>query len=223
MHRRRFPFYALFLVALCAGCGRAADLEPIATDDEPSYSSFGVWLEGENWDGTGSLWVEVGGEENLIADNALSWWTSENRETIYYSYRHGRSGYEAEGEGLMRYDVASKRSDLVFDDDVMILDVLEELTASGRTVLIVEMTDGGLGAPTVAIADPDRGRVFRENIGSVAHRGDGKVAIATYTAHAIADSEGVLPEPESTTVYDLDELLERPADREILYPWPPED
>lgn len=39
------------------------------------------------------------------------------------------------------------------------------------------------------------------------------MTIATFTAQAIADAEGALTQPDSMTEYDLDELLERPADR----------
>jgi len=103
----------------------------------------------------------------------------------------------------------------------MIVEVREAKSASGRTTLIVEMEDGGLGAPVVAVVDPERGRVLRQQLSAVVEVLDGKLTVGSYSMETIAGLDGPgLPDPESTSVYDLDELLDREADKDILLPWP---
>ena len=179
-------------------------------------------IVGRDYSGEGTLFVQADGEDVKVAEDALEFWLMDEGRTVYYNYRHHKSGYEAEGHGLMRYDVESGEKEVVFEDDLLIVEVMEAKSLGGRTALIVEMEDGGLGAPLVAVADPGRGRVFRQNFSTVVEVGDGKITVGSYSIETIADRDGSgLPSPESTEVFDLDELLERDADREILFPWPP--
>ena len=167
------------------------------------------------------MFVTAGDEDVMVTEDVLEFWLLDGGRTVYYNYRHHKSGFEAEGHGLMRYDVASGGRSLVFEDDLMIVEVREAKSASGRTVLIVEMEDGGLGAPVVAVVDPERGRVFRQELSAVVEVLDGKLTVGSYSMETIAGLDGPgLPDPESTSVYDLDELLDREADKDILFPWP---
>lgn len=210
---------------LVAGCGAPETAGDGAAAIEPSdVRSVTISVRIEDWDdsGEGTLYVNAGDEDVMVAEDALEFWLMDQGRTVYYNYRHHKSGFEAEGHGLMRYDVESGEKDVVFEDDLIIVEVTEAHGASGRPALIVEMEDGGMGVPLVAVVDPGRGRVFRLDLSSVLEVGAGTVTVGRYSVESIAVLDGPgLPEPESTAIYDLDELLDKEADRDILFPWPP--
>lgn len=209
------------MVCGCGGPDAAGDGGAAVNGADIVAVTVGARIVDQDYSGVGTLFVTAGDEDVMVTEDVLEFWLLDGGRTVYYNYRHHKSGFEAEGHGLMRYDVASGGRSLVFEDDLMIVEVREAKSASGRTVLIVEMEDGGLGAPVVAVVDPERGRVFRQELSAVVEVLDGKLTVGSYSMETIAGLDGPgLPDPESTAVYDLDELLDREADRDILLPWP---
>ncbi len=170
------------------------------------------------------IYATVDGEEIKVADNARKMWLSEDMKTLYFSYHHGRSGFEAEGEGLKRWQPGMDEPELVFDDDEMIVDVKEEKSAEGKTALLVHLENGGAGGSTAVVADPELGRVFRSTNAMIESLGDGMIKISNYNIDELMNYNegGQMPEPTGTSEYSLDELLTMDASREIINPWPPE-
>lgn len=212
----------LFLfAAVLAGCASEQPAQP--TDPVSVVIETGIQesrIDREEFEFMGSLFITVGDEERVVDDEAISFWIAEDGKAVYWSFPHYKSGFEAEGQGLKRYRIDGEETDIVFEDDLIIESVIETVSISGRVVLLFTMVDGGLGGPTVAVVDPDRGRVFREPFAKIVLHGSGKITVETYDVQAIAELDGNgTPEPLSTREYDLDELLERVADRDVIYPW----
>ena len=220
----------LFLLSVstivCLACApdKPSQVDPASIADEPvsHADEIGIWqarIERNANGFTGRLYISVGDQEWAVYDQALLYWISEDKGTIYWSYPHRKSGYEAEGQGLMRYQTESDAVEIVFEDDVMIVSVTETYSKSGRLALLVAMEDGAFGGPVVAVIDPDRGRVFREPFAKIVKNEDGVITVELYDVRDIAELDGRgTPEPTLSHDFDLDELLDREADREILFP-----
>lgn len=109
---------------------------------------------------SGTLYVTIGGSERKIADQALEAWIIEGGRRVVYSGRDGAGGFENEGQSLRIYDAATGRTRKIMSEYYGIDRVTEAKTMRGRTALLVEMSDGGLGASYFAVVDPARGEVF---------------------------------------------------------------
>ncbi len=215
-------------LSTCLLCGCAKDKEgPSATNGEPKPNKPAATITGIRWDerkddGTGTLYVLLtDSSERLVESGAINSWFSNDRMTLYYSYRHGKSGYEREGEGIKRFTLSNGKSEVVFDHDLMVLSVLEAESAKGRIALIVDTIDGGRGAPEAVVADPDRGRVLDLSMAQFQKIENGVLTLGIYTDEQIDNSEfGQWPKPERTQTFDLDELLGREASRDTPNPLP---
>jgi hypothetical protein len=108
----------------------------------------------------GPLYVTINGKERKIADVAIDAWVINGGRQVVYSGRDGAGGFEDEGQSLRVYDAQSGKTRKVMSEYVAVDEVTEVKTASGKTALLVKMSDGGLGANYLAIVDPMRGEVF---------------------------------------------------------------
>jgi hypothetical protein len=227
----RTKWFALALCPLlfvCPGCkdSKDAPLSKGGSDTEPSVAS-GVTISGTRWDarkddGTGTLYAQTtDGKEHLVEVGAIDSWFSQDRRTLYYTYRHEKSGYEREGMGVKRFQTESGKSSLIFDHDLIIVFVREATTKKGRTAIVVEMIDGGRGAPELVVADPERGRVYIAERARVMGTDQGQLKVGYLTDAQIDGSEfGQWPAPSKTEVMDLDALLDREASRLTPNPLP---
>ncbi len=86
-----------------------------------------------------------------------------NQSSRYYAWSNdkGAGGYENEGQGLAVYDTKTGVCRQVLSETFMIDDVQPAKLPDGREALLVSMSDGGAGAPHIAVVDPERGEVFR--------------------------------------------------------------
>jgi len=153
----------LALFALCA-CHARAQERAVATAARVAVSEGSI---------SGPLYVTVGGAERKVADAAVKAWIIRGGRQVVYSGLDGAGGYENEGQSLRAYDAATGRSRKLMSAYYMIDEVTEATTSAGRTALLVEMSDGGLGASYLAVVDPARGQVFfRRWVKLVSRRGD---------------------------------------------------
>jgi hypothetical protein len=212
----------LLLLVLLPGCTKkeAAPPEPVAKP----VTVTGVRWDARLPDGTGTLYVQTSdGGERKVSDAAIDSWFSGDRKALYYSYRHGLSGYEREGMGIKRYLIADGESETVFDHDLMVMFLREAKSKSGKTVLLVDLIDGGRGAPEVVVADPDRGRVFVAEHSRVLASEGGTLTIGRYSDKQLDEMDfGSFPKPDREESFDLDELLSREASRDTPNPLPDE-
>ena len=122
---------------------------------------------------SGPLHVTIGGEERKIADGVLKAWIIQAGRKVVYSGRDGAGGFEDEGQSLRIYDAATGARRKIMSQYYSIDKVTEVTTSSKKTALLVELTDGGLGASYVAVVDPARGEVFfRRWAKIISRRGD---------------------------------------------------
>jgi hypothetical protein len=121
----------------------------------------------------GPVYVTVAGREKKIAERALEAWVIRGGRQVVYSGTDGSGGFEDEGQSLRVYDARTGKTRKVMSEYVAVDKVTEVTTTRGRTALLVEMSDGGLGASSLAVVDPDRGEVFsRHWVRLLSRRGD---------------------------------------------------
>lgn len=126
--------------------------------------------------GPGPLYVTVGGKETKVAEAAFKAWVIQGRRKVVYSGQEGAGGYEREGQSLHVYDAATGAHRKIMSAYYMIDKVTEVTTSTNKTALLVEMSDGGLGASYVAVVDPARGEIFfRRWAKIISRRGDNVV------------------------------------------------
>jgi len=109
---------------------------------------------------TGPVYVTVAGQEKKVAESALEAWVIRGGRQVVYSGTDGSGGFEDEGQSLRVYDARTGKTRKVMSEYVMVDKLTEVTTSRGKTALVVEMSDGGLGASYLAVVDPDRGQVF---------------------------------------------------------------
>ena len=158
----------------------------------------------------GPLYVTIKGTEKKIAANALKAWLTDSGRSVAYSTASGAGGFEGEGQALYLYDVGSGHNSKLLTEFFEITGVVAVKSARGKTAFLVTMEDGGLGASHVAVADPGRGEVFREDGAKFAASSPGAIMVALYKDEdwdKLRDKVAV--KPYKTQRYDVDELLRR--------------
>lgn len=108
----------------------------------------------------GPLYISVHGRELRISDRALNAWIVTGGRQVAFSAPDGAGGYENEGQALHLYDLKNGKQRKILSEYFAIQRMTEVKTRNGKTVLLVEMVDGGLGASHFAVVDPKRGEVF---------------------------------------------------------------
>lgn len=109
---------------------------------------------------TGAVYVTIDGTEKKIADAGVDSWVIQRGRQVVYSGRDGSGGFENEGMSLHVYEARTGTQRKIMSEYFMVEKVAEAVTRSGRTALLVELEDGGLGASYFAVVDPARGEVF---------------------------------------------------------------
>jgi hypothetical protein len=109
---------------------------------------------------TGRLFVEIGGKEQFVANGVLDAWIIREGRQVVYSGLDGSGGFENEGQSLRIYDAVTGKKRKILSEYFGVDKVTEATTSRNRTALLVEMSDGGLGASYLGVVDPDRGEIF---------------------------------------------------------------
>jgi hypothetical protein len=164
--------FLLFAVGtlLCLARGAHAQ-RPRPTDTLPIITSIRVAVS----DGAffGPLYATIGAGERKIADEAVAAWIIQGGRRVVYSGRDGAGGFENEGQSLRIYDALTGRQRKIMAEYYGVDEVTEVTTSKSATALLVEMSDGGLGASYLAVVDPARGEVFfRRWAKIISRRGD---------------------------------------------------
>lgn len=128
----------------------------------------------------GPLYVTIGGREKKIADEAGKAWIIQGGRKVVYSGRDGAGGFEDEGQSLRVYDARTGGRRKIMSAYYAVTQVTEATTSKNKTVLLVEMEDGGLSASYVAFVDPARGEVFFRRWAKVISRRGDTVVIGHY-------------------------------------------
>jgi hypothetical protein len=154
----------------------------------------------------GPLYATIGGKEKKIAASAGKAWILEGGRALAYSTSAG-GGFEGEGEALRLYRPATAQDTKILGEPFEITGVKEVRSAAGKPAFLVTMEDGGLGASHIAVIDPARGKVFREDGAVFKESAAGAVTVAWYKDDAWENIASA--KPYKTQRYDLDELLRR--------------
>ena len=161
------------LILVLAFFGIVAAQERKGSDSGKIAAARVARAEGEM---TGAVYVTIDGKETKIADAGVDSWIIQRGRQVVYSGRDGSGGYENEGMSLYAYDARTGRQRKIMSEYFMVEKVAEAVTRSGRTALLVELEDGGLGASYFAVVDPARGEVFfRRWARMISRRGDSVV------------------------------------------------
>jgi hypothetical protein len=178
--KRGLMLSGLVTAMLATACQQTETQVDILVEPEQEPTPFSAYLIVPENGFYGPLRVKVGFDDREIHTQVFRFWMSGDDTAVYFAVPHNLSGYEAEGMGVWRWNAEMAEPELVFNDDFVIENVAQVTSPSGREALVVMMTDGGLGAPHVAIADPDRGRVFRSQMSTFLTTGTGEVEISKY-------------------------------------------
>jgi hypothetical protein len=138
-----------------------------------------AWVQ-KNGGLTGTAYARVDGGAMPIANDVWRVWLTEGGTAVVYSSTDGAGGFENEGQSLYRFDLANRERKKLMAEAYMIDRVEEARSARGRLALLVQMSDGGLGAPHVAIVNPTRGQVYRRQAAALAGTERGIVRVADY-------------------------------------------
>lgn len=161
---------------------------------------------------SGPLLVTVGGEERKVADEALRAWIIQGGRKVVYSGRDGAGGFENEGQSLRAYNAATGASRKIMSAYYMVDDVTEVTTRTGKTALLVEMSDGGLGASYFAVVDPARGEVFFRRWAKVVSRRGDNVELGHYRVSdwdRLNENQNARVRPYRTERLNLNNVLRR--------------
>jgi len=151
----------------------------------------------------GKLFITVAGRERKIYNEAFDAWLVNDGRDVVFSSHDGAGGFENEGQSLRIYNVATRAVRKILSEIVGINAVQEVKTSSGKTVLLVAMSDGGLGGSYFAVVDPKRGEVFFRRWAEVTAINGDNVTLAMYRAddfEAINDERGWKPGPSNHVI-----------------------
>jgi hypothetical protein len=151
----------------------------------------------------GKLFITVAGRERNIYNEAFDAWLVNDGRDVVFSSHDGAGGFENEGQSLRIYNVATRSIRKILSEIVGINAVQEVKTSTGKTVLLVAMSDGGLGGSYFAVVDPKRGEVFFRRWAEVRAINGDNVTLAMYRAddfEAINDERGWKPGPSNQVI-----------------------
>lgn len=199
----------LFVVMLCDQSGAQAQqvrraarsLITEARVDNPTGDYYG-----------GALFVTINGRERKLAERALQARIIEGGRRVVYSGRDGAGGYENEGQSLRIYDARTGRRRKIMSEYVEIDKLTVVTTSTKKTVLLVEMLDGGLGASYLAVVDPNRGEVFYRRWARLLSRRGDIITVGHYNEDAWWDlhtDEKTKVKPYKRERQNLNAILKR--------------
>ncbi len=171
----------------------------------------GFKIEGDNYSG-GKLVATLGGKERVLSEAAGAAWKLGDGRYLAFDGGQGSGvgGFENEGEDLKLYDAKTGEVRTVMAEGFMIDDVKLEKLPNGKDVLLVAMSDGGLGASHLAIVDPERGQVASYDQATAGKIKDGKLTLE-HRDYEAANSDGGEAKITKREELDLAKLLEGPV------------
>ena len=157
----------------------------------------------------GKLYITVGARERKIADIAVDAWIINGGKELVYSAPDGVGGYENEGESLRLYDVKTDKTRKILSEYYMVDKVTEVRLSTDAAALLVEMSDGGLGASYFAVVDPKRGEVlFRKSAKLTKIKGD-HITLGFYDDWVAINEKGRSVKPFKTETHDLKKVIKK--------------
>ena len=160
----------------------------------------------------GLLFVTIDGTEKKVTGEAQKAWIINGGRHVVYSSSQGAGGYENEGQGLHVYDVATNKHKRVMSEYFMVDDVKEVVTSTKKRALIVQLSDGGLGAEYVAVVDPSRGEVFFRGWSRILSQKGDTIVLGLYKENdweKLNSGEEGKVRPYKRETYNLNSLLKR--------------
>ncbi|MGQ0762958.1 MAG: hypothetical protein ACT4OT_13225 [Acidobacteriota bacterium] len=151
----------------------------------------------------GKLYITVAGRERKIYNEAFEAWLVNDGRDVVFSSHDGAGGFENEGQSLRIYNVGTRVVRKILSEIVGINAVQEVKTTTGKTVLLVAMSDGGLGGSYFAVVDPKRGEVFFRRWAEVTAINGDNVTLAMFRAddfEAINEERGWKPGPSNQVI-----------------------
>lgn len=146
----------------------------------------------------GDVFITVDGSERKITERASCAWIISDGKEVAFASSGGAGGYEGEGQTLHIYTVTTGQTREVLSQYYMIDEVKEAKLASGATVLLVEMSDGGAGNPYFSVVDPKRGEVYFRRLAKPAAIKDDKITLNIYHFGAWDKAYPPVEEPDPT-------------------------
>jgi hypothetical protein len=135
---------------------------------------------GENAYYVGSLSITVNGKTRKIADEAADAWLVHGGRDVVYAVNDRTRGFEAEGQSLKIYNVKTRKTRQIMAEYTFVTGLTEAKLSTGKSVFLVSMGDGGLGASYFAVVDPNRGQVLSLDSAELLEVKGDKVSIAFY-------------------------------------------
>ena len=181
-----------------------------STDTLPVITNTRVALSDNTF--FGPLYVTIGGRERKIADEAIAAWVIQGGRRVVYSGRDGAGGFENEGQSLRIYDARTGRQRKIMAEYYGVDEITEVTTSKNKTALLVEMSDGGLGASYLAVVDPARGELFFRRWAKIISRRGDIIVIGHYKEddwENFNDGANVKVKPYKTERQNLHTILRR--------------
>jgi hypothetical protein len=161
---------------------------------------------------TGSVYATIGGQERKIAEVGIEVLVIEGGRRMVYSGLDGSGGFENEGQSLYVYDPRTDKERKVMSEYFIVNKITEVTTSRNKTALLVDLTDGGLGASYQAVVDPNRGEVFFRRWAKVISRRGDIIVLGRYKEDdwdKFMENENAKVRPYRTERYNLNTLLRR--------------
>ena len=161
---------------------------------------------------TGSVYATIGGQERKIAEVGIEVLVIEGGRRMVYSGLDGSGGFENEGQSLYVYDARTDKKRKVMSEYFIVNKIIEVTTSRNKTALLVDLTDGGLGASYQAVVDPNRGQVFFRRWSKVISRRGDIIVLGRYKEDdwdKFMENENANVRPYRTERYNLNTLLRR--------------
>jgi hypothetical protein len=161
---------------------------------------------------TGSVYAIIGGQEKKIAEVGIEVLVIEGGRRMVYSGLDGSGGFENEGQSLYVYDARTDKKRKVMSEYFIVNKIIEVTTSRNKTALLVDLTDGGLGASYQAVVDPNRGEVFFRRWSKVISRRGDIIVLGRYKEDdwdKFMENETAKVRPYRTERYNLNTLLGR--------------
>jgi peptidoglycan hydrolase-like protein with peptidoglycan-binding domain len=156
--------------------------------------------------GPKTLTATIGGKLVTLADDAIMAKASPDGRFLAWTNPKGAGGFENEGQGMMIYDAKTGKTTQVMSEYFMAEDIKFATSASGKSAILVPMTDGGLGLDRLAVVDPERGEVGYYQGAKLLSAEKGKV---TYKQTAVNENGDIVGKGNKTL--DLDKVLKQPV------------
>jgi hypothetical protein len=160
----------------------------------------------------GPVYATMGGKETRIADAGVETWIIQGGRKLVYSGRDGAGGFENEGMSLHIYDAPTARLSKIMSEYFMVDKVTEVTTSTKKSVLLVKLSDGGLGASYFAVVDPARGEVFFRRWALLLSRKGDVITLGRYREDdwdKLTSDENAKVTPYKKERYNLNTLLRR--------------